>query len=288
MRIFPIVLAGAIALAAAPAANAATVTVRIVKAGFSPASVTITADDAVTWTNRDTVNHQVVSDRGAFVSPILRPGASYTFAFREAGTFRYRDALEPTERGTVVVRGPPPSVNLGATVPTIVFGEETHLQGLVSSKRPGEMVTLLANPLGQGSYAQVAAVLTVAGGMFDFAVRPTILSSYLVQFKGSQSQEVIIQVRPRITLLPVRRRGYFLTRVGAGRSFAGRWVYLQRRSSFGQWVSVQRFTLGQLSGKLFRIPRRPGTTRYRIFMTINQAGAGYLESWSGTQTVRRR
>jgi plastocyanin len=286
MRIFPIVLAGAIALVAAPAANTATVTVRIVKAGFSPASVTITAEDAVIWTNRDAVNHQVVSNRGAFVSPILRPGASYTFTFHEAGTFRYRDALEPSERGTVVVKGPPPSINLGATVPTIVFGEETHLQGLVSSKRPGEMVTLLANPLGQGAYGQVAAALTVAGGTFDFAVRPTILTTYLVQFKGSSSQEVTIQVRPRITLLPARR-GYFLTRVGAGRSFAGRWVYLQRRSSFGQWISVQRFALGQLSGKLFRIPRRPGTSRYRVFMTINQAGPGYLESWSGTQTVRR-
>jgi len=45
---------------------------------------------------------------------------------------------------------------------------------------------------------------------------------------------------------------------------------------------------GLNSGKLFRVPSRRGTFRYRIFMTVNQAGAGYLESWSGTQTVRRR
>ena len=57
------------------------------------------------------------------------------------------------------------------------------------------------------------------------------------------------------------------------------------RNQFGQWVSIQRYTLGRLSGKLFKIPRTRGT--YRTFLTINQAGPGYLESWSGTQPVRR-
>ena len=73
-----------------------------------------------------------------------------------------------------------------------------------------------------------------------------------------------MQVRPKITLLP-GRRGWFLTRVTADRSFAGRRVYLQRRNQFGRWVSVTRYTLGRLSGKLFRIPRTSGT--YRIYMT---------------------
>lgn len=284
MRRLLIGFAALLALAAASPVSAATVPIRIVKSGFSPASVTITAGDTVTWTNADRVNHQVVSDRGSFVSPVLRPGQSYSFTFRAAGTYRYRDALEPTERATIIVRGPPPSVSLGATLAIVTYGAETHLQGVVSSRRAGESVTLLVQPYGQASYAQLAIVQTTAGGTFDFVVKPTILTNYQAQFRGASSQPVTVQVSPKITLLP-GRNGYFVTRVTAGRSFAGRWVYLQRRTVFGQWVSIAKYTLGRYSGKLFRVRPRT-TTTYRIFMTINQAGTGYLAAHSGTQTKR--
>jgi plastocyanin len=275
----------AVAVLAAPGpAAAANATVRIVQDGFRPGSVGIAGGDSVTWRNGDRVNHQVVADNGAFASPILRPGQSFTFTFRAAGTYRYRDALEPAERGVVRVSGPPPSVSLGATAPILVHGGETHLQGTVSAQRPGEQVTILAQPYGQASYAQVTTVITTAGGIFDFIVKPTVLTSYQVRWRAAASQPISVQVRPKITLLP-GRRGWFLTRVTADRSFAGRWVYLQRRNQFGQWVNVTRYALGRQSGKLFRIPRTSGT--YRIFMTINQAGVGYLEGWSGTQPVRR-
>ena len=66
--------AAALALVfAAPASTAptATATVQITKTGFTPASVTINANDSVTWHNADTVNHQVVANGGQFASPIL-------------------------------------------------------------------------------------------------------------------------------------------------------------------------------------------------------------------------
>ncbi len=286
MRRLLVSLAAGLALTTAAPVSAATVNVRIVRAGFSPASVSITAGDTVTWTNADRVNHQVVSDRGAFVSPILRPGQSYSFTFRSAGTYRYRDALEPTERGQVVVKGPPPSVTLGATVPILTYGTETHLQGVVSSRRAGETVTLFVQPYGQASYAQLAIVTTTTGGAFDFVTKPTILTNYQAQFRTASSQPVTVQVAPKITLLP-GGNGYFVTRVTADRSFAGRSVYLQRRTRFGQWVSIAKYTLGRYSGKLFRVRPRV-TTTYRIFMTVNQAGVGYLAAHSGTQTKRPR
>jgi plastocyanin len=275
------------ALAAAAPAGAATIDVRIERTSFTPANVTVNAGDAVRWTNRDTTNHQVVSDTGAFVSPILGPGKSYSFTFENAGTYRYRDALKPTVRAVIRVEGPPPSVTLGATVPILVFGAETHLQGAVSSKRAGETVTILHAPYGQPGHTQLATATTGVNGAFDLVVRPALLTSYAAQYRGVTSGDVIVQVRPKITLLPARR-GYLLARVTGGRSFAGRSVYLQRRSAFGQWVSIARYRLGVNSGKLFRVPNRRGVSRYRIFITVNQAGVGYLESWSGTQTVRRR
>lgn len=271
--------------AAAPDALAATRTVEIRAAGFVPARVTIALDDRVTWVNRDTRNHQVVADSGAFASPILRPGRRYTFTFRAAGTFRYRDALEPAERGTIVVQGPPPSVSLAASIPIVRHGEQARLTGAVSTRQAGQTVTIWAQPYGQTAETQVATLATGAEGVFDLPVEPQLLTVYRARWTTRVSEPISVQVRPRITLLP-GRRGWFLARVTAARSFAGRWVYLQRLSSFGQWVSVRKYTLGRNSGRLFRIPQTGGT--YRVFMTVNQAGVGYLESWSGTQRVRRR
>src|SRR6266545_7914117 len=66
----------ALLLEAASSAGAATRTVRIEKDGFKPTTITVSLDDTVLWRNRDTVRHQVVSDSGAFASPILRAGQS--------------------------------------------------------------------------------------------------------------------------------------------------------------------------------------------------------------------
>lgn len=296
MRRLSIMVAALLLVAAPSAASAATIGVRIVERGFSPTSVTISVGDTVRWTNRDRVNHQIVAATGAFASPVLRPGQSYSFTFRAAGTYRYRDALEPAERGTVVVKGPPPSVTLAATVPIVKYGNETRLQGAVSSRRAGEPVEVLSQPYGSATFGTLTLVRTTAGGVFDLQVFPWILTNYQVRWRGVASAPVTIQVAPRITFVPIRR-GVFRTRVeatppppvgvGEPSRFARRTVYLQRRSRFGQWVTVQRLRLGELGGKIFRLrPARTGT--FRIFITVNQAGAGYLASWSGTQTIRVR
>ncbi len=77
--------------------------------------------------------------------------------------------------------------------------------------------------------------------------------------------------------------------VSAPVSLAGRHVYLQRLSSFGQWVNVASLTLGQLSGRLFKpvayLPK--GVSHIRVFLSVNQAGNGLLSAHSGSQTVRR-
>lgn len=285
MRRLAVGVAVVVGLAAVAVAGAATVSIAIVRDGFRPAARTIQAGDTVTWTNRDTVPHQVVAENGAFASPVLGPGRSYSFVFRAAGTFRYRDALKPAERARIIVRGPPPSVALGVTAPIIRYGDQVHIQGRVSNGRANEQVTLFAQPYGQASFAQMTVVTTTAGGAFDFVVGPAVLTSYQAAWRQARSQPASVQVRPKITLLPGRVRGWMRTKVTASTSFAGRWVYLQRRSQLDQWVNVRKLKLGSQSGRSFRV--RPATrTRYRIFMTVNQAGAGYLDSWSGTQVVR--
>jgi plastocyanin len=273
-------------LALSPSAGAAVVDIRIDRTGFVPTSVTINAGDTVRWTNRDTADHQVVSETGAFVSAILKAGQSYSFTFPNGGTFRYRDGLKPAERGTVVVNAPPPSVTMAATPTIVVYGGQTHLVGTVSSKAAGDQLTIVQSVQGAAA-TQLTVATTAAGGAFDVPVAPAIQTTYTAQYRGAASSGVIVQVRPKLTLMP-NGRGWFRTSATGAHTFAGRWVYLQRRSGFGQWVSVGRYRLGAASGRIFRVPNRRGVARYRMFMTINQAGAGYLESWSGTQTVRHR
>jgi plastocyanin len=285
-RLTPALVVG-LALATAAPAEAATVTVRIVRGGFSPSAVTINFEDTVVWRNADNRNHQVVADSGAFASPILRPGQSYSFTFRTSGTFPYRDALEPNERGRIVVRGPPPSITLGASQPIVTAGQPVTLTGVVSNRRANESVTIWHLPHGQTSLIQLAVVLTGAGGGFSHAVAPSILTAYEARWSSAVSARVAVQVKPRITFMPQGRR--FVARVIVpGASFAGRFVYLQRRSSFGQWINVRRLVLGPRSGRIFAITRLRTPWLYRVFMTVNQAGPGYLDSASGTQRIRRR
>jgi plastocyanin len=272
--------------AASPAA-AETFRVRIVAGdGFRPAKVTIKIGDSVRWTNGTQKKHQVVSNGGAFESPVLAPGTGWTFTFKAAGHYRYHDGLRPAWKGVVNVQGPPPSVSLEAAPSVVTYGTEVTLSGVISSQKEGQDVKIFEQPYSQTSFVELATVTTTTGGAWTYAATPTILTAYQARFRGSNSQRVSVAVRPKVTLRYVNR--YLSTRVTAGTSFAGRFVYLQRRTRFGQWITVRKLRLGPRSGRVFRPPRRRGVSIYRIFLTTNQAGPGYLASQSGTQRVRRR
>ena len=285
MRKVLLVAAAGFALALVPPAGADTKTVLIRPAGFQPGTVTVRAGDTVVWRNVDTRPHQIVSNQGAFASPVLARNQTWQYTFGAEGTFRYHDALEAAERGVVAVRAPAAAVSLAASAPTIVYGSSTMLQGAVSSRRPNESVTIFARPYGQLSFIEVARVLTTNGGFWAYSTKPTALTAYRVNYRGAASGEVSVQVRPKVTLRYAS--GTFTTRVTAARSFAGRSVVLQRRAANGRWVGVSRYRLGKRSGRIFKVPRRTGVSVYRIYLTAAQAGPGYVASSSGTQKVRR-
>jgi plastocyanin len=281
-----------LALVLAAPASSATATVSIKRTGFSPASVTINQNDAVTWTNNDTINHQVVANGGQFASPILGPGKSWTRTFRNGGTFRYHDSLHPTLKGTVVVRGAPDQVTLASSAPVVKFGGQVTLTGSVSNKKAGETVTLVQLPFGQTTKQVVATLQTTTGGAFTFTVTPQLNTTYQAQWKALESS-VIVQVQPMIKLPFVSKSGYFHFYVTAATSFAGKTVYLQRFTLAHQWVNIRALTLGSKSGRLISvrfvrkiIPR--GRWSIRVFMPATEMGGGYLDSWSGTQPVVKK
>ncbi|MEO5575416.1 MAG: cupredoxin domain-containing protein [Gaiellaceae bacterium] len=275
-------IVGALALVA-PAA-AATKTVSIKRAAFSPATVGIVAGDSIRWRNDDTRDHQVVSTTGTFASPVLRPGRTYTFRFEVAGTYRYRDALNPSSTGTIKVAGAPPAVTLGTSLPQINFGTRVTLSGQVNSKKAGENVQLSYQPYGQASEIVLATVITGTDGAFAYNVSPKILTTYRATWKGASSLQVSTAVAPSISF---GRLNGFITRVYAGRSMARKQVQLQRRSSFGQWVTIKRISLDLSSRARFQAVLPCGSNRLRIAMSVNQAGAGYLGAFSREITYRR-
>lgn len=275
-------------LGASSPAAAATKTVQITRTGFVPATVQIATGDSVTWRNADTTKHQVVADNGAFASPILGPGKTFTFTFRAAGTYRYRDVFKTRFRGTVRVSGPPPSVSLGVSRAIVYYGGSTTLSGQISNKKANESVELLYRPYPQASFAVLGTVVTSADGTFSFNTKPTILTEYQAHWKRASSIVVRSEVKPLISFRYSRVSRIFSVAVKAARSYSGHSVYLQRLSRFGQWVAVKKVRLNFSSAARFRAKLPRGRSRLRIFMTVNQAGPGYLASWTGVWTVVRR
>ena len=271
-------------VAVSPATGATTKTVSIKRAAFSPATVNIVAGDSIRWRNDDTRDHQIVSTTGAFASPVLSRGRTYTFRFDVAGTYRYRDALNPSVTGTVRVAGPPPAVTLATSQPQIAYGEKVTLSGQVNNRKAGENVQLSYQPYGQASEIVLATVITGPDGTFSYAVSPKILTIYKAKWKTASSLAISTAVAPSISF---GRLNGFVARVYAGRSMARKQIQLQRLSAFGQWVTIKRISLDLSSRTRFQAELPCGANRLRIAMSVNQSGAGYLGAFSREITWRR-
>ena len=90
-------------------ARGATHGVAIADFAFSPATLTITVGDTVTWTNEDQIEHTATSTTGAFDSGLLGQGESYSFTFMTPGTFDYLCTPHPTMTGQIVVLAAAPA-----------------------------------------------------------------------------------------------------------------------------------------------------------------------------------
>ena len=285
MRKLILALAAVATLAVAGPAGAATKTINIYGSTFSPKTATITQGDTVTWVNKDNTTHQVLADKGQFVSPILRPNQSYSFVFNAAGAYGYKDELHPKLTGTITVKGLPPTLTLVASSLFAVYGDKITLSGLVSNHKGGESVTIYYQPYPQPSLIERATVLTAADGTYSFIVSPQIATSYQAAWKGAYATPTSVQVQPKLTL---GRNNGWIIHAAAGRSFAGRSVQFQRlNGQTGQWVTLRKVMLNAKSSArvLYRLPK--GTNHLRVTMSVNQAGSGFLGAISSTVTYRQ-
>jgi plastocyanin len=268
---------------AAPAQAAEAIS--ITAASFEPAQATIASGETVTWTNNDAVSRQVIADGGAFSSPPIAPGSTYSFRFTRAGTFAYHERTKTSMKGAVVVRnvGAGRSVSISASVRTTVLGGSVELSGNVSGgPAGGQQVVVVAKPY-RGAETRTA-VTTETDGDWSLRVRPRIRTEYQVEWGNTLSTNApIVYVRPRVQLRVLNRMtGRLYVKVAALRSYRGKFLTLQRLSG-SSWVKVRRARIG--SGSVARFTARlPRTARIRVLVP---SAPGYLQGSSGTVLVRR-
>ncbi|MET7479748.1 cupredoxin family copper-binding protein [Streptomyces sp. NPDC005648] len=92
-------------LPASPARAATAHQVLMSGYAFSPGSLTVTAGDTVTWTNRDHAPHDVETTSGpaSVHSPMLAKGASWSHTFTTAGSYGYVCTVHPGMTARLVV-----------------------------------------------------------------------------------------------------------------------------------------------------------------------------------------
>lgn len=78
--------------------------VRIKDFAFQPKSLEVPVGATVTWTNADEDAHTVTSSSGAFSSPGLDHGETFSQTFTAPGTYDYHCALHPHMTAHVVVK----------------------------------------------------------------------------------------------------------------------------------------------------------------------------------------
>jgi hypothetical protein len=180
-----------------------------------------------------------------------------------------------------------PSVTISTSRPSVVYGGSVTLSGKVSDSTTGQTVDVLAKPFDASSFSKLASATTSGGGQWRQDVKPTAETSYETTWTTATSSAVTVKVRPMITLSLVSRvSGTFSTKVTAARSFAGKFVLVQRLSSTGV-VTVKKVTLDTNSSATFPVRLHHGRSRLRVVMPTSQTAPGYITGTSNVVTVRR-
>lgn len=72
---------------------------------FNPKDATVKVGQKITWTNEDSVEHNVIADDGTFKSKDLEQGDTFEYTAKKAGTFTYICTYHPQMKATLTVTG---------------------------------------------------------------------------------------------------------------------------------------------------------------------------------------
>jgi plastocyanin len=71
---------------------------------FAPSTVTVPVGTRVIWTNKDEIQHNIVTGDKTVKSKLLDTNETFTFTFTKAGTYSYICTVHPRMKGTIVVQ----------------------------------------------------------------------------------------------------------------------------------------------------------------------------------------
>ena len=300
--------AAAIALVAVPMtvtpASAATQNINITKTGYDPLTQSIKVGDTITFTNTDTVNHQVVfKQTGGFTctaTPIVvQPSKTQSCTFTVVDKYTFTEPRQAGNawNGTINVSANVvvvPTISLDASPATITYGEKVALSGKVTPANAGTSVDILAQASGETAFTKVTTVTTAAGGAFTASVSPEIGTTYRADFTSGgdkvSSSVRAIEVRPNVVLnlrFVKKAKAYFVTKVTSSINYAGATLRVQRQNRLGGWTTLRTVTLGGVSSVRFVVKLPKGLSHFRTVLTASQAGAGYLPGTSNVVEVGR-
>jgi hypothetical protein len=186
--------------------------------------------------------------------------------------------------GAVSAPSQPTPLTIRSSQPVAVYGQQVRVSGILDAQPAGTPVTVYVRRHGERAFSPVSVADTDGHGAWSFSFEPTVRSSIEARSGELASATVTVRVRPRLTL---RRRGENLfARAIAARSFRGRHVWFQRRSSRGVWRSLRRIVLDD-PPRRFRAQLPLGVSRVRVSLPRRQAGPGYEPAVSRAVVLRR-
>jgi plastocyanin len=91
---------------AAASSSSGGVTIKMQNIAFAPKAVTVKVGQKVTWTNEDSVDHNVTSQSGETIkSDNFGKGGTFSFTPKKAGTIKYVCTIHPGMTATLTVSG---------------------------------------------------------------------------------------------------------------------------------------------------------------------------------------
>jgi hypothetical protein len=158
----------------------------------------------------------------------------------------------------------------------VLYGQRLSITGRISTHVAGQRVEILAQPFSR-ALARVATVVSGAGGYWSYRAKPSIQTVYWAQVGSTKSRALTVGVQPAVTVTEVAN-GDIAVHVLGGRSFSGRAVELQQPAKGDSWHTVVQEKLASNSSAVFAISLP--TSKLRVAMSVNEAGAGYLGTTS--------
>ena len=172
----------------------------------------------------------------------------------------------------------------GNALHPVVFGNTFTISGAVPSGKAGETLQILARAYGEQTFGSVGTITTTANGNWSFTNRPRITTSYLAVWRGTKTATITADVTPRLDL--ALNKGMLTVTARGANPLRGHSLLVQLRRAGKQWHNVRTIVLGPASRAKVPFTAPRGRSEIRLYISKDQAGAGYIGGFSGVLVYR--